>query len=501
MGIVDFFKGLFAEPARKVRFGHLPDEEIERLWAERSELTDEARASLAQEVERRGLELTEEEGEPSDEALDAELAEALAEEAELEALAASPMVIRFGGDGTTTITSGTDRVVLNAPRSDDDGRPRSTDGVAVARRLLETLGGRPVQGVPYGFVDAALLLAHAGESPTSCADPDRARIAALCAARVKGDGAELLRLGQPEQAHLVRNTLLASVDPAALLEVAPTHLGAIVRAEDELAEAKLMAMADADLSDSVLVEATLVAMDRGLDPAPLRERWKDPASVDGDDAAHFWRAAEVRRLARVDLKAALAAERELPMAWMHDEQASMAVAARLARVDPRRATERARELGPDLDHVGWLRGCIAGGAAEREALLDEWIEHLSPMTYDPYFFMKAVVEVSIELGDPDRLRRCLQAGGPNGWQVAHAARGALARSEDPARFLDVLLDRYPVDFVAGRALEPRGMGFAAGKCVVRPPWLDFAEPQPVEILAIVATLGAPGPAWEWDWLP
>ncbi len=413
------------------------------------------------------------------------------------------MVIGFGADGSTTITSGGDRVVLNEPRSDDDGRPRSTDGVAVARRLVETLGGRPV-ALPYTFVDAVLVLAHAGEELPSCADPDRQRVAALCRAAADGDIDRALRLGEPEHVAGIRNAVLTRVDPVALLPVAPKYLSAIVRAAEtdaDLADQALEALADAELSDGALVEATLVAMDRGLDPAPFAKRWKDPAQLSDDEEAHFWRAAEVRRLSRVDLKAALEAERALPGEWKHDEHASMAVAARLARVDPRRAVEHARELGPDLDHFGWLRGCIVGGAEAREALLDEWIAHLSPMTYDPYFFLKAVVEACIELGDPERLRRTLEAGGPTGWQVAHAARWALARAEEPERFLDVLLDRYPPGFVAGRAVEPRGMSFAAGKCVIRPPWLDFSEPHPVETLSIVAALGGKGSIWEWDWLP
>ncbi len=504
MGFKDFFKGLFAEPERKVSFRGLPNEEIERLWSERAELTDEAAEELRREVARRGLELADSPPPKSDEAIDAEIAAAYAEEEEYDALMAAQggMVISFGADGSTRIGSGRDQVVLNEPRSDDDGRPRSTDGLAVARRFLEACGDRPLEApLPLSFVDAAMVAARAGDSMPSFGDEARTKLGLLTWCAALGDVDRALERDGDE---IARNAVLTRTHPAALLAKAPQHLGAIVRAmaaDEALATEHLTAMAEADIRDPVLVEATLVAMDHGLDPEPFLKRWRDPDTIDDEKKAHFWRAAEVRRTARVDLKRALELEEALPGLWSHDEHASIAVAARLARVDPGRAFERAIDIEPDLDQMGWLRGCSLGKAARMGELLDRWIEHLGPMTYDPHFFMLGVLETCIEQGDPVRARRLLENGGPTSWQVAHAAHDALARCSDPEPFLEVLLDRYEPGAVAGRAVERHGFPLAAGKVVIRPAWLDFHEPHPVETLSVTAALAGQGPIWSWDWLP
>lgn len=507
MGFKDFFKGLFAEPERKVSFRALPNEEIERLWDERAELTEEAAAELRREVARRGLDLDDSPPPKTDAEIDAEIAAAYAEEEAYEeayAAAQGGMVISFGADGSTTIGSGRDQVVLNQPRSDDDGRPRSTDGLAVARRFLDDCKDRPLEMPdPISFVDAAMVAARAGDSMPAFVDERRTKLGALCWSAVLGDPGPGLDAAD-EWIVPPRNSVLTRTHPVELLAKAPHHLGAIVRAmavDEALATTHLAAMADAALSDAVLVEATLVAMDHGLDTEPFLKRWQDPEAIDDAAAAHFWRAAAVRRMARVDLKRALELEEALPGQWSHDEPASIAVAARLARVDPNRAFEVAVDIEPDLYRAGWLRGCSLGGAARMGELLDRWIEHLSPMTYDPHFFMMAVLHTCIDQGDRERARRLLENGGPTGWQVAHAAHDALRCSSDAEPFLDVLLDRYEPGAVSARAIERSGPSFSVGKSVVRPAWLDFREPHPVETLSVTAALGGEGLIMDWDWLP
>jgi len=276
----------------------------------------------------------------------------------------------------------------------------------------------------------------------------------------------------------------------------------VLTQDSALLERCLSAVAnDPELHDLDVIAYALLAMDRGVDASPLLDRWKKPEAVDDQDIAHMWRAAEVRRLARVELDAALTLEEALPRNWSNDREASMAVAARLARVDPETAFERAVALGADYDHVGWFEGCIAAKIPRAGTLIDAWIRELGPYTYDAYFYATAILEACIELGDQARARACLETGGFTGWQVAHAARWALARAPEPVRFLDVLLDRYDPGCVSGRAYEPRGLNLGRGKGVMHPEWLDFFDPHPVETLSIIASLGERNPLWFADWLP
>lgn len=216
---------------------------------------------------------------------------------------------------------------------------------------------------------------------------------------------------------------------------------------------------------------------------------------------HAWRVAEVRRLARTDLEAALVLEAELPDEWSNDDDASLAVAARLARSDPARAVALTREKERGLDELSWLRGCVRTRAPGAEELVDEWIAALSPGTYDPYTYFRGVLESCLELGDVARTGRCLEVAGATRWQVAHAARWRLGRAERREDLLVACLRPCQPGPVAGRAVELRGFPMAAGRVVIRPPWLDFSDPRPVETLSVVAAVGTDAPAWEWDRLP
>ena len=134
-------------------------------------------------------------------------------------------------------------------------------------------------------------------------------------------------------------------------------------------------------------------------------------------------------------------------------------------------------------------------------LVDTWIDHLAPMTYDPYAFFRDVLEACIELGDAARVRRLYERGGPTGWQVAHAARWQLGRAANRGALLDACLARYEAGSVAGRAVDGPGLPFAVGKVVIRPQWLQLTDPHPIETLSIVAALGSDGPAWTDEALP
>jgi hypothetical protein len=143
---------------------------------------------------------------------------------------------------------------------------------------------------------------------------------------------------------------------------------------------------------------------------------------------------------------------------------------------------------------------VRGGVPEAGAVVDEWIAQLGPDAYNPHFYFRGVLEACLDLGDVARTRRCLERAGATGWQVAHAARWRLGRATPRDELLAACLDRYAPGPVSGRAVE-RHAPFGVGNVVIRPGWLDFSEPHPVETLSVVAALGADGPAWEWDRLP
>ena len=282
---------------------------------------------------------------------------------------------------------------------------------------------------------------------------------------------------------------------------------ALAPADPAACAALIEGTADRSLAARFAAEAALAADDAGLaagDAAPLTAhvaRWED---VDDLDLRGLWLAYEVRRLARHDLDAALALEPRLPEEHAFDRDASLAVAARLATADGPRAVAAAAAHRPDVDHLPWLLGCARAEAPGAADLVDTWIDALGPGTYDPYAYFAGVLDACLELGDADRARRLLAAGGPTGWQVAHAARWPLPRAATrgaAAALLDALLDRYPPGIVAGRAGDRSGLILGAGRMVLRPEWLALTDPHPVETLSIVGALGADGPPWGGAALP
>jgi hypothetical protein len=270
---------------------------------------------------------------------------------------------------------------------------------------------------------------------------------------------------------------------------------AVAASDPAAAEAMLAAIAVDRLG-----EATLAAIDAGLPAEALHAKWPNIAGIEAAEG-HPWRALEARRLARTDLDAALEAEQALPEIWSHDADASLAVAARLAKADPERALAHANELTPDCDCMSWLLGCVRGAPDRAGSLVDRWIDHLAPATYDPYQFFRGVLEACIRLGDAARVRRLCERGGPTGWQIAHAARWDLAHASNRTDLLDACLARYKPGCVAGRAVDGPGLMMAVGKVVIRPQWLQLDRPHPVETLSIVAALGSDGPSWHGDALP
>jgi len=433
-----------------------------------------------------------------------------------------PLVVHpRAADGSHTVELGGRELTFNAPAADDDGRPRSTDGLDVARRLVAALAERPLEQPAFAFVDAALLLARAGEPWPAFADPERRALAALIGAAAERDPERALaavRAAAPGP--LVGLYAVALAAPFALAELgalardghlAPT--AALVRrlaAVDPDTCAAVIARAGApELARSLTAEAVLAALDAGAEPPAALVagwmRWEDlPAGAD----RHPWLAREVRRLARTDLDAALALEPSLAANWHHDEDATLAVAGRLAIAEPARAVARARELDPQVDHLPWLTAVARARAAGAAELIDTWIDALDADTYNPYAYFGGVIEACLALGDAARVRRLLARGGASGWQVAHAARWSLAAAAARADaavpdLLAALLERHDASVVAGRAVEPGGFALAAGRMVIRPAWLALAAPapHPVETLSVVAALGAHGPAWTDPALP
>jgi hypothetical protein len=408
---------------------------------------------------------------------------------------AGGMTFTFDADGSQRITSPGSAIVLNKPRTDDDGRKRSRDGLEVARRLVDDRARdeRELELPAFPFVDAVFLLARAGESIPAIDNPRRRRLAAMCKAAAVHDHELVMTLARGDQelsTYVV--PLVLPFAPLALATFAPDNLMVLraVAAVDRDAGNAMLAR----IPDDLVGHALLVAMDAGLDAEPLHERWRSLAKP--DDPKH--QALEIRRLARTDLDVALGREAELES---HDDDVSLAVAARLAKVEPVLAIRHATELGPDCYHQGWLTGCVRGAGIEAADLLDTWIEHLSPATYHPYAFFGVVLEASMRLGDAERVRRVCERGGPMGWQIAHAARWELGRSPNRAELLEALLARYRPGCVSARGRERSGGPLTVGMCVTRPQWLELERPHPVETLSIVAALGTDGPAWGDDALP
>jgi hypothetical protein len=323
-------------------------------------------------------------------------------------------------------------------------------------------------------------------------DARRRRLAAMCKAAAVRDHELVMSLAR----HDVELTsyvvpLVLPFAPLALATFGPYNAmvhRAVAAADREAGEAMY-----ARVPDDMVGEALLVAIDCGLDREPVRARWDGLAKTGGES----WEAFELRRLARTDLDVAFG--RELARD-SHDDDASLAVAARLAQVDPDRALARAHQLGPDCYHQSWLLGCVRGAGAQTTDLVDAWIEHLSHHTYHPYGFFRVVLECCLRLGDAERVERLCERGGPTGWQIAHAARWDLGRSPNRTELLEALLARYRPGCVSARGRERTGLT-TVGMCVTRPAWLELEAPHPIETLSIVAALGADGPAWSDDALP
>ncbi len=419
-------------------------------------------------------------------------------------------------DGSLTIEVGGQRVTFNAPHSDDDGKPRAADGHDVARRLLIALCERELEVPAFPFVDSTMLLARAGESLPMMTDPQRRALATLVVAAAAHDAArvaEAVRAAPPSD--LLGIYAVSVAAPFALRElvalVSDDRVSANAMLLRRLAPVDPTACAaliertgDAALAASFSGQAVLAAEDAGADAGPLAARWQRWEDLTDRDARHTWLAFEVRRLARRDLGAALALEPRLAEDWVRDDDATLAVAARLARADAPRALALARERGCATDYLPWLSGCALGGAPGAGDLVDEWIAAFGPHQYDPYAYFCGVLEACFALRDVERTRALLAAAGATGWQVAHAGRWALseaARRGDVSALLAACLERYPAGIVAGRAGE-RGLPmFGAGRMVLRPAWLELGDPHPIETLSIVAALGADGPTWNDSSLP
>lgn len=407
---------------------------------------------------------------------------------------ADAALFTLGGDGSMRIATGDGGwLTLNAAQSDDDGGMRSRDGLAVARRLITSTGATELDPRAFAFVDAVRLLALAGEPTGEIADPRRRAVAELAreparvAEIVKGASADVadalawfatplcVQFAAPGLAALALERRVAPT---------PTLIAALVR--DDIETCVKIAGADALLHG----EARLLAEHAGLDAT--RFEWRDWRVLADDADANEWRALEIRRLASVDLEAAVALEASHAAEVGTDEVASEAVARALARHDPARLWARLDTV-PIADDAGWLAGAL--GLAGIEAVIDRWIDAIGPSMYDPWAHFAAVLGACIELDDAARVRRCIAAGGPTGWQLAVAARTALARSPHPAAMLAVLYERAPAGIVSSRAVGHGMMPVAAGKVVMQPAWLAFSDPHPVETLAIVAALGPDTPRW------
>lgn len=406
--------------------------------------------------------------------------------------------ISFGADGSTRIESAGSVVTLNQPVSDDDGRPRSSDGVAIARGVLEAMREHPMDARAFAFIDAALLLGREQQPVPAMRHPQRQAVLALVLAASTRDPAKVVAAihDAPEIAADEVGYFAATVAAFAAKQLAGERR---VMPSLQLVTALLTSAPDRVLTVVERAQPTfagaalLLAEAAGVAVPGLEERWRDFQAIDASDEDRAaWRAFAVRRLARTDAAAAYALydDEETPEDW--DDGVTFA----LAKADPVRGRAKLRELGPEVDHAGWLRGCATHADADTLALVDEWIVALGPLTYHPYAYFEVVMDACLRLGDVGRTRTLLAKGGPTGWQVATAAHHGLAETaRDRAALLAALYERATPGIVAGRAVARGGFPLGAGKMVIQPAWLDFATPHPIETLAVVVALGADNLRW------
>ncbi|MDQ3338054.1 MAG: hypothetical protein M4D80_23055 [Myxococcota bacterium] len=413
--------------------------------------------------------------------------------------------IHLGADGSTIIGTGDGgAVTLNAAISDDDGRPRSTDAIDVARRVLASTAEQPIDPRALAFVEAVVVLARAGEPLPRIGNAQRRAVAELAVAATAGDAARVASLiegGAPE----VTEELAWFATPLAVGFAAhelgalalrglvtPTWMliEALVKTEPETC-AQIVERSASPLFGG---NAWLLADAAGVELPNVA--WIDWRTA--DDQQDEWRALEIRRLARRDLEAALVLAAEHADICGPDYAASLELVQALAKTDPKRALAAARDVEPHVDRAGLLAGLAQSRVEGAAEIVDGWIAALGRGTYDPYSYFSELLSASIALGDVERVKRCIAAAGPTGWQIAcaaHAALAAAAARGDAHPLLEACYERVPAGVVASRGISRGMLPLAAGKVVMQPGWLDFADPHPIETLALVTALGAETPRW------
>ncbi len=417
-------------------------------------------------------------------------------------------VFGLAADGTQRIVAGAMQVELNRPRAEADG-VAIDDPLEVARAVLQHHHRLPLHGrLELGFVEACWLLTRRGQPGRAPRPPARRALAELTAAAAAGDisGALAIAARSDEAAsvaghleavlarrwpnQLAEHLLERRAEPGLLLMEALAP-GASVRCLR-----LLDAVRDRGWARELTLTALLAALDAGAPASALAQRWHATRAPDDFD----WLEAELRRLVRGDLDQASALYERIAAERRPAAPTREAFFARLARADP--ASALARAAVPDnpcgTDELPNLLGCHRGGADVRP-VLEVYIDSLNAHAYAPYQHYAGLVELCLLLEAPDLLARSLDRAGASSWQVASACRPAIARlaargSAALPALLEVCRSLRPVGVVAGR--DASDGGFHAGMMVLRPAWLDFTRPRPVDTLLVSAALAGDGPDWE-----
>jgi hypothetical protein len=400
--------------------------------------------------------------------------------------------IQFGADGSTTIGTGDGAVTLNAPISDDDGRPRSADALDVAGRVLASTGAQELDTRGFAFVEACVVCVRAGQDLPRMSNPQRAAIAGLVVAAHSREPARIaafIRAAHPAVAEDVAWFATPLAVQFAAKELGALVLDGLVKPTTVLLEAlvrdepRLCAEIVTKVGEPWLIgEALLLGELPGLTWADCRQPTEE------------WRALEIRRLVRTgELDAALALEQTHADEHGPHYTATFELARALAKLDAASATTKVLALDPHIDYAGWLTGLARAGIGVE--VVDRWIEALDSFTYDPFTHFAQTLAACIDLGDVTRARHSIAKGGPTGWQIACAAHDALGRAHDRQSLLAACYERAPAGVVAGRAVAYGAFPFGAGKIVSQPAWLAFTDPHPIETLALVAALGGDMPRW------
>jgi hypothetical protein len=512
MSIGEFFKRLFTSTPVRPDYTHYPDERLIELWSERSDLTDEAVELLQAEAARRALVLPTEtkpaRKEPSP--------RPHVRKKKRSSPAGGPGSIVFFPimpDGSQTIALGGQKVVFNEPVRSGADCPRIDDPRRVAHEIVQAHRSEPIgEHAELVFVEACWLVAGERRGD-DLRDPRRRALLEAVRAAGERDAERCLReLTGTRAARDLRSRWAEALlvrHCERELEAACVHgevdpgLCVIERAarRDPEACASLLETVTSESKLSFALHAAIAALDVGHHvPESVLRVWRSAEDTAWEREDHAWLNGEVQRLSRIDVEQAVSLWTRINDEFGADANASEALFLFLARRDPERAVALVGSQGEALgvDAMPRIVGAILGGADVRGPL-EARLAELNAYAHSPAWLFAQLVEAFALLEDVEGVGRVLERGGAAPWQVAVALRDPVAalvrRGSGVVAELVERATSYDVapGVVAGRDASAGALHLGAVQ--LRPPWLAFDEPRPLDTLRILPELREDGPQW------